>query len=175
MTQSGTEKTMKKENLMQLLRQGKINELMNLFEEDKKLFISQLKKEDAAVGHHLEKISRNSGAVRYTLEEFGNAETEWQIRRKFARSLKKKEKDNCLTIDKAKKLIGKKIKWGAPADPANVDYEGIAIIKEINKSNRKPLVVETVEGDSLEYAFLDGVYDELCYSDGDRLVTFEVI
>lgn len=84
-----------------------------------------------------------------------------------------------LTTKNAKTLIGKKIKWNAPADHANADYEGVAIIKEVDFSKNHPLLVETVSGDSLEYAFLDKtlqgdiLYEEFCYSDADRFVMFD--
>lgn len=84
-----------------------------------------------------------------------------------------------LTTKNASVLIGKKIKWNAPSDVANAPYEGVAIIKEVDLSKRRPLSVETVSGDSLEYAFLDTtiqgdiLYEEFCYSDADRYVMFD--
>lgn len=84
---------------------------------------------------------------------------------------------NELTLPVAETLIGKKIKWHAPADSANEDYTGIDIIKTVDSSNqRRPLATESIEGDDLGFAFVeyeDG--QDLCYSDGGRYISYEVM
>ena len=80
-----------------------------------------------------------------------------------------------------KELIGKTIKWHAPAYKHNEDYTGISKILAVNTTDRRPLKTETIEGKNLDYAFIneqdkDDVENGLlCFSDGDRYVTFEVL
>lgn len=78
-----------------------------------------------------------------------------------------------LTSKNVSDLIGKKIKWTAPAYSGNKPYIGISIINSIDFEKRKPLTCETIEGDELNYAFMDG--EDIVYSDSDRQVTFEII
>lgn len=80
-----------------------------------------------------------------------------------------------------KQLIGKKIKWSAPAYKYNNDYQGVAIIKDVNRNEHQPLICETISGDNLSFAFIDQ-YDNddvdneiLSYSDGGRTVTYDVV
>lgn len=75
-------------------------------------------------------------------------------------------------------LIGKTIKWQAPADHANAPYKGVAKIESIDS---KKFSATTISGDDLNYAFLDKMSDgtilsnDYCYSDSDRAITFEEI
>lgn len=85
-----------------------------------------------------------------------------------------------LTITAAIEATGKKIRWQAPADRANSPYTGVAIINFIERNDRRPLHTERIEGDYLDFAFFpfkDDAEKEMpiCYSDGDRFVTFQVI
>lgn len=92
-------------------------------------------------------------------------------------------------------LIGKKIEWTAEAYGDNGwnrgAYWGIAIILSVDWSNRTPLKCKSIEGNELEYAFLDnhGLETDnggesysythnnisLSYSDGDREVFYKII
>lgn len=73
-------------------------------------------------------------------------------------------------------LLNKKIQWKAPAYRMNKPYGGIAIINETNITDRRPIKSTTVEGDDLDFAFVDQYTDGLiAYSDSDRLVTYKII
>lgn len=85
-----------------------------------------------------------------------------------------------LTPEVATQIVGKKIRWNAPASRYNDPYKGIAIINVVEKKDRRPIHATTIEGDDLNYAFNE--WDEsrhinrpLCYSDGDRYIEFEII
>lgn len=85
-----------------------------------------------------------------------------------------------LTVNNAKEYINKPIKWRAPADPANAPYMGIAVIKEVNQLERKPIVATTIEGDNLSYTFNEwgagnSLESPLAYSDSDRYIKFELL
>lgn len=75
-------------------------------------------------------------------------------------------------------LIGKIIKWQAPADSANAPYKGVAKIESVASKTFKATIIS---GDDLNYAFLDKMSDgtilsnDYCYSDSDRAITFEEI
>jgi hypothetical protein len=83
-----------------------------------------------------------------------------------------------LNIRAAKTLIGKTIQWKAPG--YKTTYTGIAIITAVDESSQRPLTVKTIEGDDLQYAFVNEYNKEdveigaLCYSDGDRYVTYVI-
>ena len=88
-------------------------------------------------------------------------------------------------------LIGKTIKWNAPAYEMNSPYGGTALIKAIDFTQRRPITAETISGDDIGYAFLDNyglklnpdgesysITDDntaFAYSDGDRAIEFEVL
>lgn len=74
-------------------------------------------------------------------------------------------------------LIGKKIAWFAPAYSHNHPYEGVAIITDVNMSNRRPLTVDTISGDNLKHAFVDDLANDgtLAYSDSFRTVTYIIL
>lgn len=77
-----------------------------------------------------------------------------------------------LTTNNIQYLIGKTIKWNAPAYKGNKDNEGICIIRSYLFNERNPLRCSTIKGDNLEYAFLCNNNDIFSYSDEDRFVTF---
>lgn len=54
-----------------------------------------------------------------------------------------------------KELIDTTIRWTAPAYEGNGVYKGIALIKGVDFSKKRAIIVETIEGDDLSYAFLD--------------------
>jgi len=80
-----------------------------------------------------------------------------------------------------KELIGKTIQWNAPAYKHNKPYSGVSKIVGVDRTNRKPLITETISGDNLSYAFIDEFNPEdlenemMCYSDGERYITFEIL
>lgn len=85
-----------------------------------------------------------------------------------------------LTPADLQNLIGKKIKWFAPADRANADYNGVCIIKAVDLNKRQPIVSEHISGDKLDYAFfeygkLKAMDEALCFSDGDRYLTYQIL
>jgi len=88
-----------------------------------------------------------------------------------------------LSLTKLKKIVGKTIKWNAPAYHANSGffgkglYGGITKITEIDSSLRRPILQEQKvdeKSDSIIFAFVDAD-SILNYSDSDRLVSFEII
>ena len=81
-----------------------------------------------------------------------------------------------LTTENLEILKGKKIRWYAPASKYNNNYTGVALIKEINISERRPIKSETIEGDDLDYAFVDDIMNDgsISYSDSFRNVTFKI-
>lgn len=86
-----------------------------------------------------------------------------------------------LTVNNAKSLEGKIIKWEAPGYYANGKYMGVAKIIAIDLSKRQPIESETISGDNLKYAFINRddegtlLSKGLCFSDADRYVEFEII
>jgi len=78
-----------------------------------------------------------------------------------------------LKINTAQNLIGKTIKWTTPGSRENGSYTGIAKITSVDASRERPITSETIEGDVLDYAFVE--MGLLCYGDGDRCVTFEEV
>lgn len=80
-----------------------------------------------------------------------------------------------LTSKNVSDVIGKKISWTAPAYEGNRPYRGVAIINLVSwgTMDDRPLTCETIEGDDLRYAFMDG--EDFVYSDSDRQVTFQII
>jgi len=80
-----------------------------------------------------------------------------------------------LTSKNVSDVIGKQIRWTAPAYKHNAPYKCIAIINIVLNSTvtRFPLVCETIEGDNLSFAYLDG--EDFVYTDNGRQVTFEII
>lgn len=83
-----------------------------------------------------------------------------------------------LTIKEAQNLIGKTIKWSAPSGRSNSRYGGIAVIDAVTVA-RKPLTATTIDGDNINYAFMFyapiAVNDDICYSDGDRYISYEIV
>lgn len=81
-----------------------------------------------------------------------------------------------LNINEIANLVGKTIKWQAPAAEGNETYGGIARIIGVNKEERFPITVETVSGDNLHFAFVDSFQEDgtMSYSDDDRYVTYEL-
>lgn len=85
-----------------------------------------------------------------------------------------------LTVGAAKALIGKKIRWQAPAYKGNGGrYSGVAVIVEV-KSDRRPLVTKDDEG-GLHFAFFEyyhlgetGDNILLAYSDGGRYLSYQL-
>lgn len=74
-------------------------------------------------------------------------------------------------------LIGKTIKWNAPSAKENRPYSGTDKIISVNLGNRNPLKTESIEGDDLQYAFIDDLMDNelLSYSDSYRVVTYKIV
>lgn len=85
-----------------------------------------------------------------------------------------------MTVSNVTGLIGKKIRWYAPAYKHNKPYTGVAIITSVDVTKHKPITCAVLEGDELFYAFVDD-YDFhegikcISYSDSYRNVTFEII
>lgn len=81
-----------------------------------------------------------------------------------------------LTLRQAKDLlIGKTIIWSAPCWSGNHQpYGGKAIINEVKKDDKRPLVCTTIEGDKLDYAFCQNGVD-IDYSDYGRGVEYMII
>jgi hypothetical protein len=88
---------------------------------------------------------------------------------------------NILTVELALSLVGKCVRWGAPGYEANGNYGGVAQIVSVDTTARRPIKSVTIEGDSLDFAFVDQYkledveYGLLCYSDGDRYVSYEAL
>jgi hypothetical protein len=82
-----------------------------------------------------------------------------------------------ITPENINSLVGKTIKWNAPADRVNAPYTGIFKVSNVDMSQRRPIAGENIEGDSLEYAFVDqiGKLTEICYSDSWRYVSFVIV
>ena len=81
------------------------------------------------------------------------------------------KEEEFLTVhkDHLPNLLGKTIKWKAPAYRGNSPYGGVAKIVEI-KDDRRPVISTNFEGDNLDFCFIDDGF--LAYSDSDRLVTY---
>lgn len=78
-----------------------------------------------------------------------------------------------LTSKNVGSLIGKTIKWKAPAYSANEPYGGEVQISEVLFDGKiNPII--PFEGDNITFAFLDdeGNY---CYSDENRFITFQIL
>lgn len=93
---------------------------------------------------------------------------------------------NTLTIAEAKKLIGKKIKWVGTIYEGNEGHfgmgsdGGIAVITAVDAELRRPITADTIEGSEINHVFNEwgagkNIDKPLCYSDGDRYVSFEII
>lgn len=81
-------------------------------------------------------------------------------------------------------LLGKTIKWSAPAYPANEAYGGETIIESVDLTKWPSIKAKNIIGDNLEWAFVSTAgFDEkgnlsmnagtpraFCYSDEDRFV-----
>ena len=75
-----------------------------------------------------------------------------------------------LNVNNVHEWIGKRIHYYSVQYRGNYDAEGIAVIKAVDFSKRKPLTVEEEHGDgSLKYAFV-GWDNDLCIGDEDRPV-----
>lgn len=82
-----------------------------------------------------------------------------------------------LTTSNVESLNGKKIRWYAPASKWNENYTGIALITSVDVSERRPIKSETLDGDTLDYAFVDDLMNDgsISYSDSYRNVTFKIV
>ena len=81
-----------------------------------------------------------------------------------------------ITIENIESLVGKTIKWTSPRSSDNArygDYTGVALIKAYVPGDYRPIKVETISGDSLEYAFLSRDKFYFAYGDDDRGIGFE--
>lgn len=93
------------------------------------------------------------------------------------------ENDNVpmiIPIDFVGELVGKTISWKAPSYRMNKPYNGVSKIISTDSSNKHPFKTETISGDNLDFAFVDEYArgdekDILCYSDGGRFVTYELL
>lgn len=86
-------------------------------------------------------------------------------------------------------LLGKTIKWSAPAYLANGTYGGEAIIESVNLTKWPSIKAKNLTGDNLEWAFVSTVgFDKagnlsrnvdvpraFCYSDNDRFVYIKAV
>lgn len=76
-----------------------------------------------------------------------------------------------ITKENISDLLGKTIRWSAPAAEGNFPYGGLARITGVKAEERSPLETETDLGDNLNNAFMEiGV---LCLSDAGREVDAE--
>lgn len=73
-----------------------------------------------------------------------------------------------LTKENISDLLGKTIRWSAPAAEGNFPYGGLARITGVNAEERNPLEAEIELGDNLNNAFMEG--GVLCLSDAGREV-----
>ena len=82
-----------------------------------------------------------------------------------------------LTVKNAQGLIGKTIKWFAPAAKENQDYTGTAKIMAVDFNYRRLISSENLDGDNLDFAFVDDLMNDgsISYSDSYRNVTFKII
>lgn len=86
--------------------------------------------------------------------------------------------EQIITIENIKSLIGKTIKWSSPTSADNAmygPYRGVALIKAYVPGDYRPIKVETISGDSLEYAFLSRDKFYFAYGDDDRGIGFEIV
>ena len=60
-----------------------------------------------------------------------------------------------LTEENVMGLIGRKVKFRAPAYEGNHPYFGVALIKKVDFSKHNPIECDCLSGDDLKYAFLD--------------------
>jgi hypothetical protein len=73
-------------------------------------------------------------------------------------------------------ILGRTIKWFAPAYKANKDYGGIAKITDIHLTETHPITAEIISGDNLNHAISDATTDGyVALSDSDRPISYEVI
>lgn len=92
------------------------------------------------------------------------------------------EKEN-LTIENLPSLVGKTIKWSAPIYKGNQGHwgrglaGGIATITSVKLEERKPIKAKIIEGDQIEFGFIDKPWtgDCVAYSDSDRYISFEIV
>ena len=82
-----------------------------------------------------------------------------------------------LTIKNVKSLIGKEIEWFAPAAKENNNYTGKCRIMSVDFDYRKPISSENLNGDNLDYAFIDDLMNDgsFSYSDSYRNVIYKII
>ena len=86
--------------------------------------------------------------------------------------------EQIITIENIESLIGKTIKWSSPCSSDNArygDYTGVALVKAYVPGDHRPIKVETISGDSLEYAFLSRDKFYFAYSDDDRGIGYEIV
>ncbi len=70
-------------------------------------------------------------------------------------------------------LVGKRVKWFAPAAEGNQTYGGTALISAVYPGEKHPIHAAKIEGDNLNFAFWDDGF--LAYSDAGRCVDIEII
>lgn len=88
-----------------------------------------------------------------------------------------------LTTENLPSLVGKTISWSAPMYKGNIGYlgyglaGGIATINAVDLNERKPITATIVEGDNIDYGFIDDPWTGKCiaYSDADRYISFEIV
>lgn len=79
-----------------------------------------------------------------------------------------------ITKSNISNLLGKTIRWSAPAAEGNFPYGGLARITEVNANETNPLKTEELAGCTLDLAFFPDGSDTLCYSDAGREVDASV-
>lgn len=77
-----------------------------------------------------------------------------------------------LTKSDISNLLGKTIRWSAPAAEGNAPYGGLARITAIDADKKYPFTTDELAGCTLDLAFFPDGSDTLCYSDADRHVDF---
>lgn len=79
-----------------------------------------------------------------------------------------------ITKSNISNLLGKTIRWSAPAAEGNFPYGGLARITAVNAEERNPLTTDELAGCTLDLAFFHDGSDTLCYSDAGREVDASV-
>lgn len=87
-------------------------------------------------------------------------------------------KNQIITIQNLPTLVGKTIKWSAPAAQGNKAAKGIAKITAVDLSKHQPITAEIIEGRNLQFAFIDRDYNpggSIGFSDSDRYISFQIV
>lgn len=69
-----------------------------------------------------------------------------------------------ITKENISNLLGKTIRWSAPAAEGNFPYGGLARITAVKAEERNPLTTDELAGCTLDLAFFPDGSDTLCYS-----------